>query len=393
MLLLDRPNFRQAREDDRERLVELEGIGYPSEASYIERERAIFHNPYGELRDLVVGEVDGDIVCQAFLFRLVTHYGGRPVKTGGVACVAVAPEARGRGVATALMEHLHSIAAKRGAPLTMLCAFRQGFYTRLGYAAATSRKRLSIDPRSIPRTWNAPVRRARGAERSAIEKLYASVARTMSGVHDRPKALWDLRFAKSSRIILTCDDGYVMFELRQDVLHAETTLVVQELVAKTPAARRALLGALGRMRDQVTTIELEVAEDDPLELALVDPDGRRFGDDDVEHELGRIVGGPLVRITDVEKAFEARGYLVDGVFAINVDDRRLGVAVKGGRATVGKPRGPVVTTTRRALAALLFGGLGLRQAVTFGLAEVESKALSRIDSVLRLPPVVPFDPF
>jgi predicted acetyltransferase len=393
MRALDRPNFRQAREEDRERLIELEGIGYPSEASYVERQRAIFHNPYGDLRDLIVAEVGGDIVGQAFLFRLVTHYGGRPVKTGGIASVAVAPEARGRGVASALMEHLHSIAAKRGAPLTMLCAFRQGFYTRLGYAASTSRKRLSIDPRSIPRTWQGPVRRARGADRRAIEKLHASVARTMSGVHDRPKALWDLRFAHPSRIVLTCDDGYVMFELRQEALHAETFLVVHELVAKTPAARRALLGALGRMRDQVTTIELEVAEDDPLELALVDSDRQRFGDDDVEHELGRIVGGPLVRITDVEKAIVARGYLGDGIFTINVDDQRVGVVVKGGRATLGKPRGPAVIVTRATLAALLFGGLGLRQAVTLGLAEVESKALARIDSVLRLPPVVPFDPF
>jgi hypothetical protein len=153
------------------------------------------------------------------------------------------------------------------------------------------------------------------------------------------------------------------------------------------------LGALGRMRDQVTTIELEVAEDDPLELALVDSDRQRFGDDDVEHELGRIVGGPLVRITDVEKAIVARGYLGDGIFTINVDDQRVGVVVKGGRATLGKPRGPAVIVTRATLAALLFGGLGLRQAVTLGLAEVESKALARIDSVLRLPPVVPFDPF
>ena len=90
MLPLDRPNFRQAKEGDRERVIELEGFGYPSEASYAERERAIFHNPYGDLRDFVVGEVDGEIVGQAFLFRLVTHYGGRPVKTGGIASVAVA---------------------------------------------------------------------------------------------------------------------------------------------------------------------------------------------------------------------------------------------------------------------------------------------------------------
>lgn len=393
MLPLDRPNFRQAKEGDRERVIELEGFGYPSEASYAERERAIFHNPYGDLRDFVVGEVDGEIVGQAFLFRLVTHYGGRPVKTGGIASVAVAPEARGRGVAGALMEHLHSMAARRGQALTMLYAFRQGFYTRLGYAPATSRKRLVIDPRSIPRSWDAPVRRARGSDRKKIEKIYAEVAKTMSGVHDRPKALWDLRFAKTSRAILVTNDGYVMFELRQEALHAETTLVVNELLARTGASRRALLGALGRMRDQVTAIELETAEDDPLELALVDTDARRFGDDDVEHDLGRIVGGPLVRIVDLERAFTARGYLVDGALTINVDGERFGLSVRAGRATVGAPRGPELTTTRATLGMLLYGGVGLKQAVALGLADADPKAVPRMDSVLRVPPVVPFDAF
>lgn len=400
MWLLDRPNFRQAEERDRDRLIELEGIGYPSEASHAERERAIFSNPYGGLRDFFVGELGGDVVCQAFLFRLTTYYGGQPVKTGGIASVAVAPEARGQGVATALMAHLHEVAARRRMPLTMLYAFRQGFYTRLGYAPASSRRRLSIDPRSIPRAWaDGPrVRRGVGADRRTIERLYLESARAMSGVHDRPRALWDLRFARASRIILVTDGGYVMFELRQEVLHAETVLVVHELVARTPAARRVLLAALGRMRDQVTTIELEVADDDPLELALVDPDGERFGDDDVEHDLGRIVGGPLVRIGDPELALGARGYRADGAFTIELPDRRLGVRVAKGRAVArevpaGRARGPILSTTPATLGALLYGGLGVEEAVALGLAELDPKARARLDSILRLPPVLPLDPF
>lgn len=393
MRSVDGPNFRQAHERDRERLIELEGQGYPFESGQLELERAIFHNPLGELRDFHVGTLDDDIVCQAFLFRLRAYFGGARVKMGGIASVAVAAEARGRGAASGLMDHLHSLARRRGMPITMLYAFRQGFYTRLGYAPCSSRKRLVIDARAIPRSWNAPVRRARGADRRLIERLHREVARTMTGVHERPKALWDLRLARPTRIILVTDGGYLMFEIRQEVHHTEAVAVVDELVATTLDARRALLGALGRMRDQVSSIEYEVAENDPIELALIDPDGHRYGDQEVEHDLGRLVGGPLVRLTDVELGLTARGYHADGAFTVALDDRHLGVQVKGGVAALGRPRGPELATGRATLGALLYGGLGLREAVRLGLARIDAKALARVDSILRLPPILPLDPF
>ena len=391
---LDRPNFRRACEGDRERLIELEGQGYPFETRQSELEGAIFRNPLGDLRDFYVGELEGDIVCQAFLFRLRAYFGGVRVKMGGIASVAVAAEARGRGAASALVTHLHEVARRRGMPLTMLYAFRQGFYTRLGYAPGTSRRRLSIDPRSIPRAWGGPVRRARGEDRKTIEALHRRAARTMTGVHERPKALWDRRLSRPSRILWVTDGGYVMFELRQEAHHAEAVLVVHELVATSLAARRALLGTLGRMRDQVHAIEYEVAEGDPLELSLVDSDAHHFGEEDVEHDLGRVVGGPLVRLTDVELAIASRGYLADGAFCLTIDaGARIGVVVRDGRATIGRPRGPEVVTSRAMLGALLYGGVGLREAVALGLAEVSAPALARVDSILRLPPILPLDPF
>ncbi|MBX3228717.1 MAG: GNAT family N-acetyltransferase [Labilithrix sp.] len=394
MLLLDRPNFRRATDADKERCIDLERTAYPSPGSHADRERALFQHPLGTIDDLIVAEIDGEIMAQTQLFRLRTYWGGRPVKTGGIASVSVAPEARGRGIAGALMEHIHLLQDRRRAPLTMLYAFRQGYYARLGYAAASSRRRLAFDPRSIPRAWDGSVRRARGADRAALERLFERVARASSGVHSRPKAVWDRIFANEERTLFVTDrvTGYVSFVLRQDEPHAETTLVVDELVAADPAARRALVGALGRMKDQVATIELEVADGDPLERALVDADGRRYGDAVVEHSLGEIVGGPMVRIGDLTTALEARGYLRDGSFAVEVGDERVGVRVAGGRATV-LPRAsksaPRLVTTRATLAAILYGGLGALDATALGLAEADP----RVDPVLRLPPVMPFDAF
>jgi predicted acetyltransferase len=386
MLALDGPNFRQAQPSDEERLIEIEGQAYPSEWSHAERRRAIFDNPLGALKELIVAEIRGKIVAQAFLFPLVTWWGGRKVKTGGIASVGVAVEARGQGIASALMAHIHGVAAKRRMLITMLYAFRHGFYRRLGYAATSSRKRLLIDPRSIP--WKGS---AQPAQRTTVERLHVQAARISSGVHQRPRALWDERLAREQRHWLMVENGYVAFELVQKELHAETICVVDELVALDSAARRQLLGALGGLRDQCSTIELEVAEDDPLEHALIDPDARRFGTEGVEHTLGNVIGGPLVRITDVEAAITARGYAADGSFCVETDTARLGVAVRQGQAHVVKPtrKMPILRANPTGLAAVLYGALSVDRAADLGLIE----ANPGIDRLLRLPPVVPFDAF
>ena len=140
--------FRAARPDDVDRLLDIHLAAYPDARGVEERRRNFVANPFGTLDDLVVGERGGAIVAHAFLFRLETMFGGRVVKTGGVASVAVAPEARGQGVAGALMRHLHVASDVRGDALTMLFAFRYGFYAKHGYAQGASRKRLLVDPRA-----------------------------------------------------------------------------------------------------------------------------------------------------------------------------------------------------------------------------------------------------
>lgn len=390
MLAVDGPNFRQATPADIERIVDLDGHSYPAPLSRAERERAITNNPLGGLKDLFVAEIQDEIVAQAFLFPLTTYFGGQPIKTGGVAFVAVAPEARGRGLGSRLMDYIHLRAAKRGAPITMLYAFRHGFYARMGYAIASSRKRLVFDPRSVPKEWRGEVRRP--TSRTSLERIFARVARTSSGVHVRPRVQWDRMLARDANVLFECPGGYVVLELRQAEVHAETFAVILELVAETPAARRTLLAAVASLADQTAHVVYEVAEDDPLAQVLLDPDRRRFGTPEVEHGLGELVGGPMVRITHVESALTARGYSSDGAFAIEVDGARHGVRVKSGRATLVAPgRLPVLKTSRAGLAAILYGGMTVRDAVALGVAE--DPADGRVNEVLRLPPVTPFDPF
>src|SRR5688572_27611022 len=103
------PSFRQAEEADLPRILEVHLASYPDARGIELRRRNFTANPLGELSDLVVAEVNGDIVAQGFCFPLEAWFGGAKVRVGGIASLAVAPEARRRGLGRALMGQLHAV--------------------------------------------------------------------------------------------------------------------------------------------------------------------------------------------------------------------------------------------------------------------------------------------
>jgi len=411
--------FRAATSSDLDRILEIHLCAFPDARSAEERRRNFTASAFGALDDLVLAVRGDEIVGQAFLFPLECWFGGRAVQVGGIASLAVAPEARGRGVAGALLGALHVASDMRGDALTMLYAFRQGFYTRVGYGPSASRRRLGIDPASVPPSWvglaRARVRRARGDDKEAILAAYGRSAAKASGWLTRTDAAWVRHLAKERRQFLVAErparegggvSGYVAFEVLQDEPHAATTVSVDEIAADDDVTRLALVGALAAMRDQAREIELEVDGADPLELGLVDADARRFGTSRVEHDLGTLVGGPMVRIEDVPRAIESRGYRAEGAFDLVIhaaegeasgagDELAISVRVSGGHAEVSAARGAAgaIRTSRTTLASLLYGGLRPSDAVRMGLADADPRTLARADAILALPPPLPVDPF
>ena len=412
--------FRTATRADLDRVLEIHLPSFPDERTIEERTRNFTANRFGGIEHLVVAQRAGEIVAQAYLFPLEAWFGGRSVRMGAIASLGVAPEVRGQGVGTAMLHHLHMASDVRGDALTMLYAFRQRFYARLGYGTTSSRRRLVIDPSSIPASWRGlargRVRRARGEDQDAMRSAYVRSAAHTSGCLTRSDTLWNRLLARERRQFFVADRpatdgagrvaGYVAFELVQTEEHAATKLVVDEVVADDDATRLALLGALAALRDQVVAIELEVDEDDPLERALLDSDGRRHGTQHVEHDLGTIVGGPMVRIEDVPRAIEARGYAAEGSLDLVVhagegetsgagEEIAVSVRVAGGRAQVSAARGAAaaVRTTRAGLASILFGALRPSDAVRLGLADADARTLARADAVFAMSPVAPMDAF
>jgi predicted acetyltransferase len=366
--------IRPATEADLDRLVEIHMASYPDDRGAPARRLNFVQNAMGRLEDMRVLERGGRIVGQGFGFELAAWFAGRSIPTLGIASVAVAPEARGTGVATELLSGLEEEARGRGALLCMLHAFRHGFYARRGYADVTPNVRLACDPRAIPHAWALEARRAKLVTRVKLPKIvamYDEACKRATGWLRRPKTLWARRFANERRHYLVLDDsrssGYVAFETTQREPHAETRLLVHELVARDAAARRVLWGFLGMQAGQVAEIDVEIAQDDPTPLALTDIDGARHGEEDVEHALGQVVAGPMIKLLDRKRALAARGVRPKSLDGVTIDDR--------------------------VLASVAFGGHSLRDAVALDLARAKKTDVARAGDALHIPPFFTLDRF
>jgi predicted acetyltransferase len=397
------PSFRTAVEADLDRVIEIHTSAFPDPRGYAERRKNFVANPLGELATLWVATHGEEIVAHAFLFPLRAWFAGGTVAIAAVASVGVAPEARGRGVAAALLAHLHERADQQKACVTTLFPFRQGFYAKHGYAPVTPNRRLHVHPAAIPAAWRASdavvVRGAREGDRGAIVNAYARAAARTHGWLVRPTPLWERRFADERRVWMVATQGrrivgYVTWSLRQAEAHAATRLTVSELVADDDATRRALLGSLGAQRDQVVEIEIEIDAVDPLDRALLDADRTRFGTETVEHALGTIAGGPMVRLVDVARALAQRTYARDGALDLAIEGGPpLHFSVADGKAKLTSPRHAraPLTIGRAALAAVLYGGLRPSEAARLGWASGDPGTFARADALFGAPPFFALD--
>ncbi len=397
--------FRPAKDEDTDRLLEIHASVFPDPRGPEERRRNFHHNALGGLADLHVVELEGRLLAHAFLFPLEVWIGGRPVPAGGVASVGVAPEARGRRIASRLLTHLHELSHARGDVMTMLYPFRQGFYLRHGYAPVTPSRRLTFTPHALPKPWSLPpsglvVRPIEGADREGIERAYLRAAGRTTGWITRPPRLWDARLLDERRrwFVATRGSGVVGFVswlLTQAAAHGAITLAVLDLVADDDEVRRALLGLVGAQRDQAHRVELEVDQSDAIDRALVDADLGSFGTPEMEHPLGVVAGGPLVRVPDPTRALVARGYANDGGVDLEVEGERLRVESHAGQAQITATRASApLVLDRPTLAAIVCGGLSPTDAARIGwLQAPDPGTLRAADALFALPPYFAVDPF
>jgi predicted acetyltransferase len=265
-------------------------------------------------------------------------FGGRSVPTVGIAGVGVRPHERGRGAALALMTSTLRELADRGAALSTLYPATMTLYRKVGYENAGARYEITVDVGRAFRDGSldrdpTPARGATSDEgaaltlrpfedtdRRAVRKLYREVARTRSGYLDRGDYLWSKVESPTGRTV----HGYVVerggalegyaFAIQERGAGTALGLRFTDFIAKSGRASRRLLELLEHHRSLTREAVLYGEANLPLLSALTERCYRVALDNPFQ-----------VRVVDVVKALEARGYPpgLRGEVQLEVRDQHL----------------------------------------------------------------------
>lgn len=278
---------------------------------------------------LGVRDARGRLLAKASLQDYAQWWGGRQVPMGGVAGVAVHPDARGQGLASLLVRELLAVMAGRGQAVSALYPTVVGLYRSLGWEVVGTLDETVLRTGDLAAAGqHAPpsgvvVRTADPGDAAALTEVYDAYARDGSGLLTRtgPMFTGGPAGADTDLTAVAVDAaGKVQGCLRYDRgrgYRGEAELSVRELLAASPGAFAALLQALGgwhpvapRTRWRGSTAALGLL----LPAAVPSPERRQPW---------------MLRIVDPPAAVAARGWTADCDVAFRLVDEA------GPRATPG----------------------------------------------------------
>jgi predicted acetyltransferase len=287
----------------------------------------------------------GELVGAARFYPMLQWWQGRAVPMAGVAGVKVAPEARRRGIGTAMMRALLDTLAERGYPLSALYPATTRLYRSLGWEIAGGYYLAEIPARSLA-SLAPPDPRAAGDRAAAGEQVRirrarpedaAEVIAVLGEVHRRNAdcgpstrdadgiARW---LARPEMFAYLADDGFLAY--RWD--GSDAALLVQVIQAASAQTTRALWEIVGSHASVARIVRAAVGPDDPVGWLLGEAD-LGFG----LHEAW------MLRMVSAAAAIEGRGFppavrvsvpllLADSEIAANAGPRTL--VVSGGRGSL-----------------------------------------------------------
>ncbi|MGC5030897.1 GNAT family N-acetyltransferase [Micromonospora sp. DT229] len=231
-------------------------------------------------------------------------WSGATVPAASVAGVAVAPEARGTGVARGLLRALLHGAHERGAAVSTLFATTTGPYRALGWEVTGELRTLDLPTAVLPRhprPAHLTVRAGTPADLPATVDLYERLARHRNGLLTRTHP----RFQVGEELPY---DGLTLVEHGDTLVGyagwnrgrgygPDAVLTVEDILAATAEAARTLVGVLASWHSVTPTLRLTTLPGDavsaqlPLELAR-------------QHEHDTWMHRPV----DLVRAVESRGW-------------------------------------------------------------------------------------
>ena len=335
--------------------------------------------------DVRVVRCDGALAGGLGLLRFGQWFGGKSVRCAGVTAVAIAPEHRGRGVASYLMRESIREVRSDGRPLAALYPATQTLYRKSGFELAGSYQSYQVPLHKITCVERElRVRPMVEGDRAIASSLYEARARRTNGHLDRNEWLWmrTLNPYKQRVFAYVVEgveggsgaEGYVAF-LQRDEPTVRYELIVKDLVASTPRAHRALLAFLGSHRSMAAHFVFYGAPADPF-LYLLDEASWTWGKQRIDW---------MLRLVDVSAALEQRGYpagargelhleVVDELLQDNAG--RIVLQVEGGEGRVRAGGRGDLRLDVRALASMYSGYLGARELLSASALTGEGEALA-----------------
>lgn len=261
---------------------------------------------------------DGPRMVAAALFHdLCQWWHGRPVRMAGVGGVRVAPEARGRGIGTALMTELLRVIAGRGYPLSVLYPATAPIYRSLGWELAGGFYQARIPTRSLGALPSAdfpagPLPALRRAGPSDADQVLAVI----DAVHESARHCGPSTPDADSARRWWLDDENVFCYLAPDGFLAygwhgsHREILVHRAVAGSAETTRAIWSVVSSHASMAGQVRAVVIPDDPVGWLTREP------------ETGLEREPWMLRVVDAAAAIAGRGFPAAAGLAIGlqIDD-------------------------------------------------------------------------
>jgi predicted acetyltransferase len=267
------------------------------------------------LKNFRVVRRQGKMVGGLSIIPMGQWWQGQLVSMGGIASVGIAPEERGSGVAIALIHTMLQELYDQGTAISVLYPATQQLYRKAGYEQGGHYCGWEIDPRTIHlKERSLPIEPIDLNHAAILQMLYRQQAQQTNGNLDRHSCLWqeiihsDSHESIHAYVFGTPDQpqGYLIFS--QERTPSGSILKIKDWVALTPTAAKSLWSFLSSHRSQIDKVLWWGGAIAALPLLLPEQTAKL-----------RSTQRWMLRLVDVAKALENRGYAPDSQAELHLD--------------------------------------------------------------------------
>jgi predicted acetyltransferase len=268
-------------------------------------ERAEIYMANNRWENVRAVERKGEVASCLVICDFGQYFGGRSIRSAGIAAVGAAVHHRSKGTTRTLMHEMLREQYERGTPLSTLYPSTRTLYRRVGFETAGAIHHVDVETRRLDaRASDVDLVPIDGTRETVVDELHRRFAAANPGNLDRTRVMWHrIRFDREAKpsdgYVIEVDgspEGYFYFR-REESATSSYTIDVWDMAAPTPRAAKRFLQFLADNRAQADRASWWGSPVDSVLLTL----------NEQAYKV-RLLDEWMVRIVDVAKALAQRGY-------------------------------------------------------------------------------------